>query len=63
MGFVLYLFGVSWVVPRSMTNLLACWKGPFGRVKYETWRAIPLCLMWSIWREKNARTSDKSDVQ
>jgi hypothetical protein len=43
-GFVPCLLGVSWVMPRSMTNLLACWKGPFRKkVKYET-LVLLLCV-------------------
>ena len=27
---VLSLFGVSWVMPKSVVELLACWQGRFG---------------------------------
>ena len=27
---VLGLFGVSWVMPKSVVGLLACWQGWFG---------------------------------
>ena len=28
---VLGLFGVSWVMPRTVLGLLWCWQGSFGR--------------------------------
>ena len=44
---VFVLFGVSWVMPSSVLELLACWQGRFGRhCSSEFWNAIPHCLMW-----------------
>ena len=46
---VFFLFGVSWVIPKHMVELLACWKGGFGcYLAADIWWAIPLCLMWTI---------------
>ena len=28
---VLGLFGVSWVMPRTVLGLIGCWQGSFGR--------------------------------
>ena len=28
----------------------------FGKNQSSIWNLVPLCLMWSIWRERNART-------
>uniref|UniRef100_A0A2N9GHH3 Uncharacterized protein n=1 Tax=Fagus sylvatica TaxID=28930 RepID=A0A2N9GHH3_FAGSY len=54
---VFVLFGVSWVMPSSVLELLACWQGRFGRhCSSEIWNAIPHCLMWCLWSERNART-------
>jgi hypothetical protein len=47
------LFGVSWAMPQTIYDLLHCWrrKGP----AYVVWNAIPSCLMWLLWRERNQR--------
>ena len=57
---VFFLFGVSWVIPKHMVELLACWKGGFGcYLAADIWWAIPLCLMWTIWREQNLCTFEE----
>jgi hypothetical protein len=54
---ILALFGVQWVMPRTVLDLLACWQGSFGKHWHvEIWRCIPHCLMWCIWRERNIRS-------
>ena len=51
------LFGVPWVMPRGVVDLLYCWNGRLGRSEAgKIWKAIPHCIMWCIWRERNART-------
>ena len=56
------LFGVYWVMPRSVFELLACWEGQcwegqFGHHRNgHIWMVIPHCLMWCIWRERNSRS-------
>ena len=51
------MFGVTWVLPRHVVDLMACWNGCTRRCKSATiWGMIPHCLMWVIWRERNART-------
>ena len=38
-------------------DLLANWKGRFGRHRIgDVWSAIPLCIMWILWKERNNRT-------
>ena len=50
------LFEVSWVMPRSVLDLLECWQGSFGGHRNgKIWRAVPHCLMWCLWREQNRR--------
>jgi hypothetical protein len=54
---ILALFGVQWVMPCTVLDLLACWQGSFGKHRHvELWRCIPHCLMWCIWRERNMRS-------
>jgi hypothetical protein len=40
------LFGVEWVMPNQMVDLLASWSGCFGSHRYlEAWRMAPHCVM------------------
>jgi len=51
---VFTLFGLYWVMPKSVVDLLACWQGKFGRHRNNiSWMAVPPCLMWCIWLERN----------
>ena len=53
---VLDLFSVSWVMPKSVVGLLACWQSRFGRHwNSHIWIIVPHCLMWCLWRERNNR--------
>jgi len=55
-SYILILFGVEWVMPRSVLELLNSWGPAIGCVRAkEAWRLAPLCLLWCIWRERNAR--------
>jgi hypothetical protein len=50
------LFGVEWVMPRSVLDLLSGWgtllsRGPATRL----WKQVPSCVMWGLWREHNVR--------
>jgi hypothetical protein len=58
-SYVLILFGVEWVMPRTVLELLNSWGAAIGcgHAK-EAWRLAPLCLLWCIWRERNARLFD-----
>jgi hypothetical protein len=50
------LFHVTWVMPERVIDLLACWRGQMGTCSaLVMWRIAPLCLMWTIWRERNAK--------
>jgi hypothetical protein len=53
---ILQMFGVEWVMPRSVKDMLGSWRGQKGnRTLIPIWRMAPLCLMWCVWREQNAR--------
>jgi len=53
---LLQWFGVEWVMPKSVKDMLGSWRGQKGnRTSLQIWRMAPLCLMWCIWRERNAR--------
>ncbi|KAG7990759.1 hypothetical protein I3843_02G040800 [Carya illinoinensis] len=48
--------GVAWVMPRSVRDLMCCWKGIRGNVQIATvWKMIPHCIMWCVWMERNKR--------
>ena len=54
---VCILFGTLWVMPRSVVDLLTCWKGSLGNSEAgKVWKMIPHCIMWCLWRERNDRT-------
>ena len=54
---VFSMFGIWWVMPRHVVDLLAYWNFCKRRSRSATaWGLIPNCLMWVIWRERNARS-------
>jgi hypothetical protein len=58
---VLRSFGVLWVFPEHIMALLSGWYNYFGNHKSTVWNLVPLCLMWTIWRERNKRTFDDEE--
>ena len=51
---ILNLFGMLWVMPRRVVDLLTCWQRKLGRHRHiEIWKAAPHCLIWCLWREWN----------
>ena len=55
-SFVFKAFGVLWVLPHRVVDLLFEWRNWFGKHNLSLWNLVPLCLMWTVWRERNART-------
>ena len=54
---VFWLFGVYWVMPKSIIDLLPAWQGHFGKHRNDIiWKAGPHSVMWCIWKERNARS-------
>jgi hypothetical protein len=50
------LFQVEWVMPRRVLDLFSGWGTLLGRGHVtRLWKRIPLCVMWGLWRERNAR--------
>ena len=42
------LFGESWVMPKSVVQMLVCWHGRFHNHRgAKAWKAAPLFIMWS----------------
>jgi hypothetical protein len=51
------LFGVAWVMPRRVSELLVSWRGQLGnRNALKIWRLAHLCIMWCLRREWNVRS-------
>ena len=53
---VFSLFGVFWVMPKDVVELLASWLGKFSKHRnWMIWNMVPHCLLLSIWRERSFR--------
>jgi hypothetical protein len=60
---VLLSFGVSWVMPCRVRVLVDCWQGGLGRQRNSLiWKAIPHCIMWCLWRERNLRSFEDLEM-
>jgi hypothetical protein len=58
---VLCSFGVCWVFPNQIVDLLFGWHNSFGKHDSEVWNLVPLCLMWTVWCESNWRTFEDAE--
>lgn len=47
-------FGVSWVLPKRVVDLLAEWRNWFGKHTSNIWNLVLHCVMWVIWKERNS---------
>ena len=53
---VFALFGVQWVMHSSIRGFFLGWSGSFvGKKGKKAWKVSPLCVFWTIWRERNKR--------
>jgi hypothetical protein len=43
------------VLARRVVDLLFRWRNWFGKHESGVWNLVPLCLMWTIWKERNSR--------
>ena len=49
------MFGVQWVMLRKVLDLLSGWLGNLGlHGSLVVWRVVPHCVIWCLWRERNA---------
>ena len=48
------MFGVEWVIPNTIFSLLFSWRNWLGTHSSNVWNMVPACLMWLIWKERNA---------
>ena len=62
LSYFLY-FGISWVMPAQITNLLTSWMGGFGKSRAAlVWGEVPHCVIWLLWREHNHRVFEGQEV-
>uniref|UniRef100_A0A2N9GXM3 Reverse transcriptase domain-containing protein n=1 Tax=Fagus sylvatica TaxID=28930 RepID=A0A2N9GXM3_FAGSY len=47
----------------EVQDLIACWPGALGCSRHAViWRAIPHCLMWCIWQERNLWSFERREM-
>ncbi len=62
-SFAFSLFGISWVMPAQITDLLTSWMGGFAKSRAAlVWGEVPHCVMWLLWREHNHRVFEGQEV-
>ena len=49
-------FGLSWVMLRRVSDLLACRWSTGRRESAGVWKMMPTCFFWCRWRERNNRS-------
>jgi hypothetical protein len=57
----LWAFGVAWVFPEKIADLLFGWYNWVGKNSSKVWNLVLLSLMWTIWRERNRRTFEDKE--
>lgn len=57
--FIFLLFGIDWVKPGSVVNLLFCWHHWMGI--FNIWNLVIGCLMETICTECNRRSFDDTE--
>ena len=60
-NFVFITFGLSWVISRSIPDLLFGWWNWLGKHSSQIWNLIPLYILWCIWKEQNGKTFEDLD--
>ena len=60
-SFVFITFSLSWVVPRSIPDLLFGWWNWLEKHSSQIWNLVPLCIFWCIWKERNWWTFEDLD--
>ena len=54
-SFILQAFRINLVMPAKVIDLLFGWYNWFGKHSSGVWNLVPLCLMWTLWQERNRR--------
>ena len=46
--------GISWTMPRRVSDVLKCWNSDTNPSnKKERWKIVPACIWWTVWGERN----------
>ena len=60
---ILAIFDVQWVMPFSIKDALISWRGAFvGKKRKKARKTAPLCLFWTLWKERNQRAFKDSEL-
>ena len=65
-SWILGVFGIAWVLPHSVSKLLFGWWNALGHHSSDIWNLVLLCLMWTVWKERNSRIFEdvsSTDIQ
>jgi hypothetical protein len=54
-------FGVLWVMPKTVRELIEGWH-VVKHHQIRIWTAVPHCIMWSLWRERNSRIFEDREL-
>ena len=60
-SFFLRSFGVPWVFPDSVCEVLSGWHNWWGKKSSSIWNLVPHVIMWNIWRERNGCTFEDKE--
>ncbi len=61
-SFIFSIFGIQWVMPGGVLDLLACWQACCSNTRIKkVWNMIPHCIFWCIWCERNSRSFEASE--
>jgi hypothetical protein len=47
---------MSWVMPRRVIDLLACWWSSGRSKSAAVWKMVPICIFWCLRWERNNRS-------
>ncbi|RVX19375.1 putative ribonuclease H protein [Vitis vinifera] len=57
------LFGISWTLSCTVKTTLLGWNGGFvGKRRKKAWQMAPLCIFWSVWKERNRLAFGDEDL-
>jgi hypothetical protein len=55
-------FSLSWVMPRRVVDLFACWWTGGRSQSVVVWKMVPCCLLWCLWRERNDKLFEDKKI-